>query len=240
MANEVNIYSYRQEFLLKPFLDEFNARTGIKANVVYAKSGLLERLESEGANSPADLVLTVDISRLQAIADAGLFQAVQSSTLENNIPENLRSDDNVWFGLSKRARVIAVSNDRIQDGEIKTLEELADGKWEGRLCARPGSHVYNRALIASVVAAHGEETAQKWAEGIVANFARKPQGNDRAQIRAVAAGVCDVAIVNNYYYGVMQASDEAEQNVAAAKVHLVYLNQDGRGNHVNISGGGVV
>ena len=239
-AGEVNLYSYRQPFLIKPFLDEFTKRTGVKVNVVFAKKGMLERLKREGANSPADAVLTVDISRLKAHADAGLLQPIESRTIEKNIPAQYRDPNGLWVGLTLRTRLIAAARDRVKPGEIKSYEDLADPKWKGRICVRKGGHVYNRALVASLIAHHGEKKAGELVRGIVANFARKPQGNDRAQAKAVYEGVCDLAIINNYYFGKMKFNRKkpAQQKWAAA-LRLVFPNQDGRGSHVNVSGAAV-
>ena len=239
LAGEVNIYSHRQQFLLQPFLDKFTAQTGIKTNVVFASKGLAQRLEAEGAASPADLVLTVDISRLSDYAERGLFQPVDSDILKSQIPSHLRADDNIWFGLSKRARIIAVSQDRVAEGEITRIEDLADPKWQGRVCTRKGSHVYNRALLASLIAHHGEAAATDWAAALVDNLARRPQGNDRAQAKAIYAGECDVAIMNHYYYGKMLTAEETEQQDWASAIRLIFPNQQDRGAHINISGGGV-
>ena len=239
LASEVNIYSHRQQFLLQPFLDKFTAQTGIKTNVVFASKGLAQRLEAEGPASPADLVLTVDISRLSDYAERGLFQPVESDILNAQIPSHLRSDDNIWFGLSKRARIIAVSQDRVAEGEITRIEDLADPKWQGRVCTRKGSHVYNRALLASLIAHHGEAAATDWATALVDNLARRPQGNDRAQAKAIYAGECDVAIMNHYYYGKMLTAEETEQQEWASAIRLIFPNQQDRGSHINISGGGV-
>ena len=236
---EVNIYSHRQQFLLQPFLDRFTEATGIQTNVVFAAKGLAQRLAAEGKASPADLVLTVDISRLSEYADMGLFQPVQSDVLDEAIPAHLRGEGDIWFGLSKRARIIAISKERVAADEISRIEDLADPKWKGRICTRKGSHVYNRALLASMVAHHGEAEAQKWAEALVANLARRPQGNDRAQAKAIYSGECDVAIMNHYYYGKMLTSDEAEQRDWADAITLIFPNQSDRGAHINISGGGV-
>lgn len=238
-AQEVNIYSHRQQFLLQPFVDAFTAETGIKTNVVYASKGLAQRLLAEGQASPADVILTVDIVRLSEYAELDLLMPVSSPILEANIPPSLRATDRRWFALSKRARVVATSRDRVAEGAISNIEDLADPKWAGRICSRPGSHVYNRSLMASVIAANGMAKATRWAEGLVANFARRPQGNDRAQAKAIFQGQCDVAIMNHYYYGKMLVSDEAVQRDWAGAIRLVFTNQDGRGNHVNISGGGV-
>lgn len=240
-ANELNIYSHRQPFLIDPFLKAFTEKTGIETNVLYSTKGLAQRLKAEGENSPADVILTVDIGRLYIYRDLDLLSTVQSQKLEANIPEHLRSSDNTWFGLSKRSRIIVTSKERVAPGEITTVEDLADPKWEGRICVRPGSHVYNRALMASMIAAHGVEEAEKWAAGLVANLARRPQGNDRAQVKAIYEGQCDVAIINNYYFGKLKYSEDENQREWAKALDLVFPNQgEGqRGAHVNISGGGI-
>ena len=240
-ASELNIYSHRQAFLINPFLDAFTAKTGIKTNVVFASKGLAQRLLAEGANSPADLVLTVDIARLSVYAERGLFAHVQSEILNDVIPAHLRSKNGTWFGLSKRSRIIGVSKDRVADGAVLRIEDLADPKWRGKICSRPGSHVYNRALVASMIAAHGEVKAEEWARNLVANFARRPQGNDRAQVKAIFEGQCDIAILNHYYYGKLLNSDDAAHREWADSINLVFPNQgeDDRGAHVNISGGGI-
>ncbi len=240
-AEEVNIYSHRQAFLINPFLEAFTAKTGIKTNVVFASKGLAQRLQQEGANSPADVVLTVDIARLSVYAEKGLFTKVDSQILNNTIPEHLRDENGYWYGLSMRSRIIGASKGRVQVGEITKYEDLADPKWKGRICSRPGSHVYNRSLVASMIAAHGETKAENWARGVVANFARRPQGNDRAQAKAIFQGECDVAIMNHYYYGKMLKSDKADQRDWANAINIVFGNQGAgeRGAHVNISGGGV-
>lgn len=233
-SGEVNIYSYRQEFLLKPLLDAFTEETGIETNVVFAKKGLAERLEREGRNSPADVVMTVDISRISELVDRDLTAPLDNSTLEANIPENLRHPDGKWFALTTRGRMIFTSLDRVEEGEITTYEELADPKWDDRICTRSGKHPYNIALFSSMIAHHGEEQAEEWLEGLKDNLARRPQGGDRDQIRAVAEGVCDVAVGNSYYYGVMLQDDE--QRPIAEQVRIVFPNDEGRGTHVNISG----
>jgi len=239
-AEEVNIYSYRQPFLIKPFLDEFTKQSGIKVNVVFVSQGMVKKIESEGKNTKADGILTVDIARLKAHADAGLLQPVISDIINKNIPANLRDPDGLWVGLTRRVRVIAASKERVEPGTVTSYEDLADPKFKGKICTRPGSHVYNRALTASMIAAHGEAKAEEWAKGVVANLARKPQGNDRAQVKAVMEGVCDFALINNYYYGFMKFNQKKpEQQAWADSVYLVFPNQDGRGTHVNISGAGV-
>jgi iron(III) transport system substrate-binding protein len=237
---EVNLYSYRQPFLIDPMLEKFTKQTGIKVNVVYAKKGVLEKLKAEGANSPADAVLTVDIGRLNELKQAGLLQPVHSETLNRNIPAHLRHPDGLWFGLTTRARIAVVSKARVKPGELKTYADLADPRFRGRVCVRSGKHAYNVALIASVIAHEGEAAAEAWLEGVRANLARKPQGNDRAQAKAVYEGVCDVGIINTYYMGKMQTNEkEPVQKKWADAVKVVFLDQDGRGNHVNISGAAV-
>ena len=198
-AKELNIYSHRQPFLINPFLELFTQETGIKTNVVYSKKGLAQRLKAEGENSPADVILTVDIGRLYVYDDLDLLAPIDSKKLQNNIPNYLRSPDNTWFGLSKRARVIVVHNEKILEGDITRIEELADPKWKGKICSRPGSHVYNRGIMASVLAALGEEEAEKWANGMVANFAKRPQGNDRAQVKAIHEGECEIESILNLF-----------------------------------------
>ena len=238
---EVNVYSYRQPILINPFFEEFTNSTGIKVNVLHAKKGLLERLLAEGSDTPADLVLTVDISRLSQFVEEGVLIAINSSVLTKNIPSHLRDSENRWFALSKRARIIAVSKDRIPDGAIRNIEDLANPKWKGKICTRPGSHDYNRSLLASIIAAHGEKVAEDWAKGLVANLARKPEGNDRAQAKAIYEGVCDIALMNTYYFGKMKFNEKnSEQKDWAQSINLVFSNQQDRGNHINIAGGGVV
>ena len=238
-AEEVNLYSYRQESLIRPILDDFQNETGIKVNVVFAKKGMLQRLKSEGMNSPADAILTVDIGRLKEHKDAGVLQAVSSDTLEKNIPAQYRDPEGVWYGLTVRSRVIYFAKDRVKASELSTYEDLADPKWKGRLCVRSSSNVYNQSLMASIIAHNGAEKAEAWAAGIKENLARKPQGGDRDQIKAVAAGECDIAIGNTYYYGKMQNAKDNAQRQAAAKTEMFWPNQDGRGAHVNISGAAV-
>ena len=241
MSDTVNVYSHRQPYLIEPLLDAFTEKTGIKTKVLYSDKGLAQRLKSEGRNSPADLVLTVDIARLSTYDRMGLLAETSSDVLEANIPAHLRSDDNTWFGLSKRSRIIVTSKERVPLGEIMRVEDLAKPEWNGRVCTRPGSHVYNRALMASLIAHHGEDEAKRWATNLVNNLARKPQGNDRAQVKAIFEGVCDVAIINNYYYGKMKYSDETAQHDWAKAINIVFPNQgeEDRGAHINLSGAGI-
>ena len=240
-AAELNIYSHRQPFLIKPFLRAFTEKTGIKTNVVYASKGLVQRLLAEGEASPADVVLTVDIGRLRQYADKNLFATFVSDKLMAAIPRHLRSSDNTWFGFSKRSRIIAVSKDLEKQDQIKRFENLADKRWQGQICSRPGSHVYNRALLSSIIAANGEADAKAWAEGLVSNFARSPRGNDRAQIKAISAGECGITIVNHYYYGKLINSSNSEERQWAESVNIIIPNQaeNDRGAHINISGGGI-
>lgn len=231
---QVNVYSYRQPFLIKPMFDAFTRETGIAVNVVHASKGLTERLKQEGANSPADLIFTVDIGRLTDAADAGVTQSVDNAALEANIPPQYRDPGNHWFGLTTRARIIVASRDRVEPGAITTYEALADPKWKGRVCTRSGKHAYMVALTAAMIAHHGEAKAEQWLRGVKANLARKPQGNDRAQVKAISEGVCDVAVINHYYMGKM-LNDE-EQAPWAESVDIIFPNQQGNGTHVNVSG----
>ena len=203
------------------------------------RSGLAQRLKAEGPASPADVILTVDIARLSEYADLDLLAPVDSSILRANIPARLRSEDNRWFGFSERARILVMSKTRVDEGDVLDLEDLAKPEWKGRICSRAGSHDYNRALVASMIAAHGEAATETWARGVVDNLARKPQGNDRSQAKAIFQGLCDVAIMNSYYYGNMKFGDKADQKEWAQAIRLVFTNQSNRGNHMNISGGGV-
>ena len=236
-ADEVNIYSYRQEFLIKPLLEAFTAETGIKANVIFSKSGLLERLEHEGANSPADVILTSDVGPLHDAVERQLVAPINSSTVEENVPAQYRSKDDVWVGLTARSRIIYTSKDRVEPGEIQTYEDLADPKWKGRVCTRSGKHSYNLSLIGSIIEHKGEEQAEQWLSAVKDNLARRPQGNDRGQVKAVMEGQCDVALGNTYYYGKMLTNQEEPEQIEWAKaVNLLFPNQEGRGAHMSISG----
>ena len=178
---EVNIYSYRQPYLIDPLLQEFTQETGIKTNVIFAEKGLIERIQAEGRNSPADVLLTVDIGNLSQATASGIAQPIESETIEAAIPATYRGADNEWIGLTRRARVVYASKARVKQDAI-TYEELADPKWRGKICIRSGQHVYNVALIASMIAAHGEDWTEHWLRGVKANLARKPAGNDRLQV----------------------------------------------------------
>ena len=241
-AKSLNIYSHRQPYLLKPFIEAYTKKTGIKLNVVYSSKGLAQRLAAEGANSPADLILTVDIARLYRYEDLNLLAKIDSKILNEKIPPYLRSKNNTWFGLSKRTRAIAISRERVKSGQVLRYEDLADPKLKGKICSRPGSHVYNRALMASMIAAKGENDAEKWAKGLVSNLAKRPQGNDRSQLKSIYSGECDIAIINHYYYGKLTYSKNPDHRKWAKASIIVFPNQGNsdRGAHVNISGGGVV
>jgi len=235
-ASEVNIYSYRQPYLIEPLLKEFSQETGIKVNVIFAEKGLIERIQAEGRNSPADVLLTVDVGNLTQATAAGIAQPVQSATLDAEIPPSYRATDGEWFGLTRRARVVYASKERVKQDAI-TYEELADPKWRGKICIRSGQHVYNVALIASMIAHHGEEWTEQWLKGVKANLARKPAGDDRLQVKGVYAGECDLAIGNTYYMGAMLKNDkEPEQKEWANSVNMLFPNTGDRGTHVNVSG----
>lgn len=234
---EVNIYSYRQPFLIKPMLDEFTKETGIKVNIVFAKKGMVERIKREGRNSPADVLLTVDIGRLTDAVKAGVLQPVQSAKLLANVPVPYRHPEGLWYAQTLRGRVIFASKERVRPGELSSYEDLATAKWKGRICTRSSQHQYNVALLASIIAHHGEAYAERWARGVKENLARKPQGNDRAQVKAIKEGECDIALANTYYMGKMQTNPK--QKAWADAVTLFFPNQEGRGTHMNVSGAGV-
>jgi len=232
-GGEVNIYSYREPKLMEPLLKQFTDKTGVKANMIFASSGLIERMTAEGRNSPADVILTNESGLLFQAASAGVTQPITSPALEKAIPAALRDPSGHWFGLTKRARVAYVSKDRVKQPAL-TYEELADPKWKGKICIRSGQHTYNISLIASMIAHLGEDKAEVWLSGVKANLARKPAGGDREAVRDVAAGQCDIAIGNTYYMAAMQANPE--QKAWADSVRIVFPGNETRGTHVNISG----
>jgi iron(III) transport system substrate-binding protein len=239
-AEEVNLYSARKEDLIKPLLDRFTAETGIKVNLVTGKEdALLQRLQSEGRNSPADLLLTSDAGRLYRAKQAGVLAAVHSPSLKKLVPANYRDPDGQWFGLSVRARPIAYVKQRVQASQLSTYEALAEPRWKGRICIRSSDNIYNQSLVAAMIAERGVTATEIWARGFVANFARPPVGGDRDQILAAAAGQCDVIVINTYYLGMMLNDADAAQREAAAKVAIFWPNQNDRGTHVNVSGIGV-
>lgn len=201
LADEVNIYSHRQPELIQPLVDAFTAETGIDVNVAFVDKGMAERLVAEGNRSPADLVLTVDIARLMQVVEAGVTQPVESDVLSSNIPAEFRDPAGHWFGLTSRARIVYASKERVKDGEVTTYEDLASDKWKGRICTRSFTSDYNVALTGAVIAHHGTEGAKTWLEGVKANLARKPEGNDRDQVKSIWAGECDISLGNTYYMG---------------------------------------
>ncbi|MCU7993709.1 Fe(3+) ABC transporter substrate-binding protein [Shewanella glacialipiscicola] len=231
--DKLTVYSYRQAFLVEPIIQRFTDETGIGVDVVFAKDGIAERIAREGRLSPADLVLTSDFSRLVELVDKDLTSPVKSTLLENNIPVQYRDPDGQWYALTMRVRNLYTAKDRLGPQQM-TYEELADPKYKGKICTRSGKHPYNIALVASMIAHHGEAEAKTWLQGVKANLARKPQGNDRGQIAAVKEGVCDIALGNSYYYGNMLK--DPEQKIIAEAVTINFPNQADRGAHVNVSG----
>ncbi|MCH2175077.1 MAG: Fe(3+) ABC transporter substrate-binding protein [Lentisphaeria bacterium] len=245
VANEVTVYSHRHYDADKKLFDEFTRETGITVNVIKAKSDeLIKRLELEGENTNADVLVTVDAGRLYRAKSKDLLQVVESKTLEERIPAHLRDPDKKWFGLTVRARVIVYSKDRVKPPQLSTYADLANPQWKGKILIRKSTNIYNQSLLASVIAHNGEEKAIAWAEGVKKNMARKPKGNDRGQVLAVAAGEGDLAIVNTYYLGIMQNAPEGskewkEQREAFSKVSVFFPDQKGNGTHINVSGAGV-
>ena len=234
-AQEVNIYSYRQPELIQPLLDAFTAETGITTNVAFVEKGLVERLKAEGQRSPADIILTVDISRLTEAKEAGVTQAVDSEVLDAAIPASLRDEDDQWFGLTTRARIVYASKDRVAPGEVTTYEDLADPKWKGRICTRSGTHVYTLGLVGAMIEHKGVEAAEEWLEGVKANLAKQPEGNDRAQVKSIWAGECDISLGNTYYMGAMLDDPEQQEWANAVRIDFPTF-EDGSGTHVNVSG----
>ena len=234
VAQEVNVYSYRQPELIRPLTDAFTAQTGIAVNVAYLDKGMIERLRAEGDRSPADVILTVDISRLARAVEAGVTQPVQSAVMAANVPAAYRDPAGHWWGLTTRARVVYASKDRVSDGDVTTYEDLAEPKWAGRICTRSGTHAYMTGLTSAVIHHLGADGAKSWLRGLKANLARRPQGNDRAQIKAIWAGQCDIALGNTYYMG--QMLQDPEQADWANSVRLLFPTFAGGGTHVNVSG----
>lgn len=240
-AEELNIYTHRHYKTDEAINKLFTEQTGIVVKVVSAEADqLLERLKSEGASSPADLLITVDAGRLQRAKEAGLLQPLKSEILEQRVPAGLRDSEGQWYAFAIRARVILYSKDRVKPDEIKTYEELADPKWRGRLLIRSAGNAYNQSLFASIIAANGEEKAEAWARGVVANMARPPQGGDRDQIKGVASGLADICVSNTYYLGMLLNSTDAAEREAASKVVVLFPNQADRGAHCNVAGAGLV
>ena len=244
MANEVNIYTSRHYDSDDALYAEFTKETGIAVNIVSGKgSALLQRLKAEGVNSPADIFFTVDAGNLWKVQKEKLFQSIQSKNVLKVVPVNLRGPNNEWTAIAKRARVIFYNPMNVDESEIKDLryEDLANPKWKNRIVIRSSSNMYNQSLVASLIASIGEKSTEEWAKKLVSNFTRKPQGNDRSQIMAVANGEADIAIANSYYIGIMlSGSAGQEQQEAANKVKIVFPNQQDRGAHINISGAGIL
>ena len=241
IAENLNIYTHRQPALLEPILEAYTKKTGITFSTVYAPKGLVQRLQSEGDATPADMVITVDINRVHELSETRLLASLSSTKIKNQVPAHLRDKSDKWTALSLRARVAAVSVQRVKKSEVSSLADLTKSDLKGRVCTRVGSHVYNRALLASIIANDGENAAREWAKGLVANLARKPQGNDRAQAKAIYSGECDVALMNTYYFGKMKFNEkDPEQKKWADSLRLVFLDQKGRGQHVNISAAAIL
>jgi iron(III) transport system substrate-binding protein len=239
-AQQINLYTARHYQTDEKLYDDFTKATGIKINRIDAKEDeIIERIRQEGANSPADVMITVDMGRIWKAEQAGILQPVTSATLDRVVPAYLRDPDGKWFGFSARARVLVIAKDKVKPGELKDYEDLAKPEWKGRVCARSGSHIYNLSLLSSMIATMGEVKAEAWARGVKENLARPPQGGDTDQIKAVAAGQCDVAITNSYYYVRLINSEKPDEKAVVAKTAVVFPNQGNRGTHVNVSGGGV-
>lgn len=233
-SGEVNVYTYREQKLIQPLFDAFTKDTGIKVNVISASSGLEQRMKSEGASSPADLLLTVDIGRLEDAVRAGVSQPIKSATLDQVVTPQYRDPEGHWYAISMRARVVYASKERVAQNAI-TYEELAEPKWKGKICIRSGQHMYNNALFAAMVAKHGEAKAEEWLRGLKANLAQKPSGGDRETARDVAAGKCDLGIGNTYYWALMMNTNPAQKPWAEATKVILPTFQGG-GTHVNVSG----
>ena len=238
--NVLNLYSARHYQTDDQLYADFTEKTGIEINRIEGKDeALIERIKSEGANSPADILITVDAGRLWRAEEAGLFQPIESEVLSERIPDNLRHPEGQWFGFSTRARVIVVNPELVPEPP-QSYEDLADPKYKGLVCIRSSSNIYNLSLMASLIEHNGEAEAQKWAEGVVANFARDPQGGDTDQIKGVASGECGIGLANSYYYVRLVKSDDPADREVAEKAEVIWPNQDGRGVHVNVSGAGVL
>ena len=237
---QINIYSHRHYDSDKILFKKFTDQTGIKINVIKGSADqLIERLISEGGNSPADILFTVDAGRLHRAKVAGILQPIESKILRENIPPSMRDEDDYWFGLTVRARVLVYSKERVTPDQLSTYEDLANRKWRGKIAVRSSSNIYNQSLMASIIASNGSRKALSWAKSIRKNMARAPRGSDRDQARAVAAGLADVAIMNTYYLGILANSPDAKDREVFKKVSVFFPNQNDRGTHINISGAGI-
>ncbi|MDE0309410.1 MAG: Fe(3+) ABC transporter substrate-binding protein [Acidiferrobacterales bacterium] len=240
-AGEVNVYSARKEALILPLLERFEQQHNVKVNLVTGKAdGLLKRIQLEGAATPADVFITVDAGRLHRAKEAEVFMQLNSDAVNTAVPEHLRDADGYWTALSKRARTIIYAKDRVDAGKLSTYEALVDPHWKGRVCIRSSGNIYNQSLVSSMIEAIGESETQKWATAFVPNFARPPTGGDTDQIKAVAAGQCDLAIANTYYFGRLSASEKSEDRELASRVKVFWPNQSDRGTHINVSGAGII
>ncbi|EWY37361.1 iron deficiency-induced protein A [Skermanella stibiiresistens SB22] len=241
LAADVNVYSSRHYDTDKALYSNFTQQTGIKVNIIEGRDDeLIERIRTEGSNSPADILVTVDAGRLWRAQEADILQPTKSKILEETVPAHLREPNGLWFGLTKRARVIIYNKAAVKPSELSTYEDLADPKWKGRVLIRSSTNVYNQSLAGSILAADGEKATEDWARGVVANLARPPQGGDSDQIKAVAAGEGDIAVSNTYYFGRIAGSSKPEDKAVAEKVGVFFPNQNNRGTHVNISGAGIL
>jgi len=239
--NVLNLYSARHYQTDEALYANFTKTTGVRINLIEGgEDALMERIKNEAANSPADVFITVDVGRLWRAEQMGLFAPVKSKILESRIPANYRDPDGNWFGFSRRARIIVYNKGAIKPSDITSYEDLADPKFKGKICTRSGSHVYNLSLMGSLISALGEEKAEAWAKGVVANLARSPKGGDTDQLKATAAGECAIAVSNTYYYARLLRSDKPDERQVAEKLGVVWPNQNGRGAHFNISGGGML
>jgi iron(III) transport system substrate-binding protein len=241
-SGEVNVYSARSEALIAPLLDTFSKEHDVKVNLITGSADtLLSRLKSEGSASPADVFISVDAGRLYRAKEAGVLQPFETPNLNKVVPDNLKDRENYWYGLSQRARVIFYNPENVSASDLSTYEDLADPKWKGQICIRSSSNIYNQSLVASMIDVHGEEKALEWVKGLVSNFARPPAGGDTDQIKAAAAGVCNIAVANTYYFGRLGLSDKTEERAVFDKLAMFWPNQadDERGAHVNVSGIGI-
>jgi iron(III) transport system substrate-binding protein len=233
----VNVYSFRQAELIDPLVNEFATQTGIKVNVVSGKADkLMQRLIQDGNSSFADVLLTVDVARLDKAKKLALIQPIHSKLLSNNIPKSLRDSENYWFGLSLRARAIFYAKSAINPELIDSYSALLNKRWRGRICSRKGNHFYNRSMVSSFIYQHGEKWSENWVNGFTQNLAMRPNGGDRDQLRKIARGECDLAIANSYYYGMLSVSDKQSDRDTYQKVGIIFPNDKGIGSHVNISG----
>jgi len=240
VLSDINVYSHRHYDSDKILFKNFTNLTGIKVNIIKGSADqLIQRLQSEGKNSPADILLTVDAGRLTRAKDLGLLQPIISNKLIQNVPKNMRDIENYWFGLTVRARVMVYAKDRVKSNELSTYEDLANPKWKGRIVIRSSNNIYNQSLMASLINVNGTEKALKWAKAVRNNMSRKPRGNDRDQARAVASGIADLAVINTYYLGLLENSSNKEDQEVAKKLKVFFPNQNNRGTHINISGAAV-